>query len=71
MSMNQRKRLFVPLFLGMMGFGAFFNAMNSPSFAAIRAIDVVRLIAAGACWGVAFVGLVGAFRVLRQPEGPP
>ena len=49
MSMSQRKRLFVPLFVGMMGFGAFFNAMNSPSFAAIRAIDVVRLISAGAC----------------------
>jgi hypothetical protein len=59
---SQRRRLFVPLFAGMMGFGAFFNAVNSPSFAAIRAIDVVRLIAAGACWGVAFAGLVVAFR---------
>jgi hypothetical protein len=67
--MSQRKRLFVPLFVGMMGFGAFFNAMNSPSFAAIRAIDVVRLIAAGACWGVAFAGLVVAFRGGLGPRG--
>jgi hypothetical protein len=35
MFMSQRKRLFVPLFAGMMGFGAFFNAMNGVAFAGL------------------------------------
>jgi len=44
----------LPLFFG---FGAFMNILRDPRFQDIRNLDVVRLIAVGACWGVAVVGL--------------
>jgi hypothetical protein len=44
----------LPLFSG---FAAFINIVGSPQFHEIRSVDVVRLIAIGACWGVAAVGL--------------
>ncbi len=39
------------------GFGAFMNILGDPQFQEIRRINVVRLIAIGACWGVSVVGL--------------
>jgi uncharacterized membrane protein YphA (DoxX/SURF4 family) len=36
---------------------AFLNMLGSPQFREIRNVDVVRLIAIGACWGTAAVGL--------------
>jgi hypothetical protein len=45
----------LPLFSG---FAAFINLVGSPQFQEIRNLDVMRLIAIGACWGAAFVGLV-------------
>ena len=39
------------------GFAAFINILGNPRFQDIRSVDVVRLIAIGACWGIAFVGL--------------
>jgi len=45
----------LPLF---MGSAAFMNILGTPQFENIRSIDVVRLIAVGACGGVALVGLV-------------
>jgi len=44
----------LPLFSG---FAAFINILGSPRFQDIRTVDVVRLIANGACWGVAAAGL--------------
>ena len=44
----------LPLFSG---FAAFMNILGNPRFQEIRSIDVVRLIAIGACWGVAVAGL--------------
>jgi hypothetical protein len=44
----------LPLF---MGFAAFMNILGDPRFQAIRNLDVVRLIAVGACWGAAAAGL--------------
>lgn len=46
--------IILPLFLG---FAAFLNISGEPRFHDIRSLDVVRLIAVGACWGVAFAGL--------------
>lgn len=46
--------IFLPLFLG---FAAFMNILGDPRFQDIRSVDVVRLIAIGACWGVAVAGL--------------
>ena len=46
----------------------FFGIMNllhmvsSPAWANIRAVDVVRLIGTGMCFGVAIVSLVAYFR---------
>jgi hypothetical protein len=46
--------IILPLFLG---FAAFMNILREPRFQNIRSLDVVRLIAIGACWGVAVAGL--------------
>jgi hypothetical protein len=46
--------IILPLFLG---FAAFMNILGEPRFQNIRSLDVVRLIAIGACWGVAVAGL--------------
>jgi hypothetical protein len=46
--------ILLPLF---MGFGAFMNVLNDPRSQAIRSLDIVRLIAVGACWGVAAAGI--------------
>ena len=55
----KRRRIFVRIFLPMfMGFAAFMNIVGEPRFQSIRNVDVVRLIAIGACWGVSLVGLV-------------
>ena len=43
----------LPLFFG---FAAFMNILREPRFQDIRNLDVVRLIAVGACWGVAVAG---------------
>ncbi|HSP16002.1 MAG TPA: hypothetical protein VLV78_14750 [Thermoanaerobaculia bacterium] len=55
-------KLFVPLFTAAMGVAAFANAASSPRFAMFRAIDVVRLIACGMCFGAAVVALVMSLR---------
>jgi hypothetical protein len=46
--------ILLPLFTG---FAAFMNIVGDPRFQDIRSLDVVRLIAIGACWGVAVGGL--------------
>jgi uncharacterized membrane protein YphA (DoxX/SURF4 family) len=46
--------IILPLFSG---FAAFTNIMGNPRFQDIRSIDVVRLMAIGACWGVAVAAL--------------
>jgi len=46
--------IILPSFLGC---AAFMNILGEPRFQNIRSLDVVRLIAIGACWGVAVAGL--------------
>ena len=46
--------ILLPLFSG---FAAFINILGDPRFQEIRGLDVVRLIAIGACWGVAVAGI--------------
>ena len=65
MDKEQRRKvaiIFLPLFFGLI---ALFNTMNSPRFAAYHAIDVVRLIASGMCFGAALVGIVIMLRGSR------
>ncbi|HLQ51148.1 MAG TPA: hypothetical protein VK129_06585 [Terriglobales bacterium] len=62
---NRRKvarGIFVPVFLVFMGMIAFSNAASKPSFETFRAVDVVRLIAVGMCFGAALVALIMFFR---------
>ena len=54
---------FAPLFVGLIGL---FNLMQKPRFAAIHTVDVVQLLASGACFGVALAALIIAFR--RPPS---
>jgi hypothetical protein len=63
---NRRKAVFVPVFLILMGIIALSNAASKPSFEAIRAIDVVRLVGVGMCFGAAIVTLVMFFRGPRS-----
>ncbi len=63
----RRSRLF-PIFAGF-GFGLFFLAVgfNRPSIANMRTIDLVHLLATGACLGVGLAGLV-MFFVRRRTD---
>lgn len=54
--------IFVPIFLFFMGIMAFTNAASRPSFETFKAIDIVRLIAVGMCFGAAIVALFVFFR---------
>ena len=54
---NRRPKVFVPLFIAFMGFAALMKAASSPGFAAIRSVDVVRLVASGMCFGAALAAL--------------
>jgi hypothetical protein len=51
-------KVFVPLFIAFMGLAAFSNMASSPRFATFHAVDVVRLIASGMCFGAATAALV-------------
>jgi hypothetical protein len=66
---NRRKvapGFLVPLFLVFMGIIALYNAASRPSFETFRAIDVVRLIAVGMCFGAALAALILFFRGHRS-----
>ena len=39
------------------GFTPFINILGNPRYQDIRSVDMVRLIAIGACWGVAVAGI--------------
>jgi hypothetical protein len=61
---NLKRRILVgqivlPLFMGLL---VFWNVTGDPRFQNIRNLDVVRLIAIGACWGVAAAGLAMLIR---------
>lgn len=58
---NRRKGIFIPLFLILMGSLALGKVASEPGFATIRAINVVRLIAVGMCYGSA----IATFLLLR------
>jgi hypothetical protein len=57
--MSNRRNFLIPIFVALMGLIAFYNVASSPRFAAIHAIDVIRLLAAGMCFGAAIAALIG------------
>ena len=52
----------VPLLVGLAGL---FRVMQSPSFAAYRAVDVVQLLGSGVCFGAVMVGVIFMLRWAR------
>jgi hypothetical protein len=54
---------FMPLMLGLVGFH---RVTQSPSFQLYRAVDVVQLLASGACFGVTIVGVSFQLRGARS-----
>ncbi len=54
-SRRQLAPLWVPLLFGLL---SLFSMVGKPSFATIRGVDVVQLIATGMCFGVALATLV-------------
>jgi hypothetical protein len=67
--MSDRKRppvvlLIIPLLIGLLGF---YRLAESPQFESYRTVDVIQLVATGACIGVALTGLM--VRLLRPRTG--
>jgi len=58
--------VFVSLFVAFMGVAALLNTIGSPRFATYYPPDVVRLVAAGMCFGGALTGLAMWFRGRRS-----
>lgn len=64
--MSNRRKL-APFWVSLLfGLLSFFNFASNPRFATFHAIDVVRLIATGMCFGVALATLVVFFRGSRS-----
>ena len=58
--MSNRKRppvvvFIIPLVIGLIGFS---RVTQSPQFESYRNLDVVQLVASGACFGAALTGLI-------------
>jgi len=50
-------KILIPLFIAFLGLAPLVNVASSPRFSAFRAIDIVRLIASGVCFGAALTAL--------------
>jgi len=46
----------------LVGFAGFYRVLQSPTFAAYRAVDVVQLLGSGVCFGAAMVGVIFMLR---------
>jgi hypothetical protein len=66
--MKNRRKIAVALFVALMGLIAFYNEASSPRFADIRGIDVVRLLAAGMCFGAAVATVFGLLLFRERPS---
>ncbi len=66
--MKNRRKIWVALFVALMGLIAFYNEASSPRFADIRGIDVVRLLAAGMCFGAAIAVVFGLLLFHEHPS---
>ena len=48
---------FIFVFVAFMGFAALMNNLGKPDVQALRAVDLVGLLASGMCFGAAMLGL--------------
>jgi len=65
---NQFKSLRIPILLTLFGVMNFLAMLNSPTWANIRGVDVVRLIGTGMCFGIAIISFVTYFRDRHSSE---
>jgi hypothetical protein len=65
--MSYRRR-FISTFFVLLAFGliAFYNISSKPRFETFHTTDVLTLIGAGMCFGVALVSLISFFRGPRS-----
>ena len=49
--------VFIPVFLALFGVAPLTNALSKPGVEALRAVDILGLLAAGGCFGAAIMGL--------------
>ena len=62
---RKRPRVVIWSMTLLIGLAGFFRVMQSPGFAAYRAVDVVQLIVSGACFGAVMTGVISALREAR------
>jgi hypothetical protein len=63
------KRWVAALFVTVPGMFALLNSLNNPRFAALHGSDIVKLLAAGICFGVA-IGILCAHRFFDEEAQP-
>ena len=54
--------VFMPVIIGLAGY---FNLMGKPRFVEFHTVDVVQLLATGACFGIAFAVMIA---IIRRPR---
>ena len=66
--MPERRRPPVAVFIMVLFFALlnFYGVTQSPRFESYRTVDVVRLVASGACFGAALTGLIVIFLRRRR-----
>lgn len=57
-----KRKWFVCIFLAIFGLMPLFNFLRNPRAAGLHGADVVQILAAGFCFGVAFGILIGSRR---------
>jgi hypothetical protein len=65
--MTERKMfagtVLVPILIGMIGFS---HLMGQPRFATFHTVDVLQLLASGACFGIGFSALLAFLHRIRN-----
>ncbi len=57
---RKKRTVFAALFVLAIGFLPLLNSLDNPRLAALHGVDIVRLVAAGFCFGTAFGMLMSA-----------
>ncbi len=63
--MNKRSRI-AGTFVLLFGLTSLFSSLSKPRVQALHGSDILGLIASGACFAVALVGLLGRLKILNE-----
>lgn len=63
--MNKRSRI-AGAFVLLFGLMSLFSSLSKPRVQALHGSDIVGLIACGACFAIALVGLLGRLKMLNE-----